>query len=85
MVFGYIMGKKHWKRNPIMTEKKRIQIDLVGDALKQLESLKLASGSTNATVLRNALKLYQFVKQEEQEGGKLIVEGKHGKKQIIIP
>lgn len=69
-----------------MAERKRIQLELSEEAYSELEKLKLLSGSTNAMVIRNALKLYKFAKEEEKNASKLIVESKDGeKRQILIP
>lgn len=69
-----------------MAKKTRIQIDVSNEVLDQLQDLKVTSGSTNASVFRNALKLYRLAKEEESKGAKIIIEGKKGdKKQVIIP
>jgi hypothetical protein len=69
-----------------MGAKKRIQVDLSGEVLDELESIRVASGSTMASIFRNALKLYKFAREEEAKKSKILVEGKNGdKRQIIIP
>jgi len=69
-----------------MAKKTRIQIDVSDEVLDQLQALKVTSGSTNASVFRNALKLYKLAREEESKGGRIIIEGKKGdKKQVIIP
>ena len=65
--------------------KKRIQIDVSDEVFKDIENLRNESGNTTAGVLRDALKVYKYLKQDERDSKVILENIKGDKKQLIIP
>jgi len=52
--------------------RQRVQLDFCQDAFDRLEQIKrLADAKTNAEVVRNALRVYEWFLQQKREGFKL--------------
>lgn len=68
------------------TEKKvRMNVTFGPRTYSILEDLAVTSLSTKADVIRDALSLKQWVESVQDEGGKLLVEGKDGQiREVVI-
>lgn len=67
-------------------KKKRINIEVSPEVFDDLKEMVASSGSTMTAVFRNALKVYKFIKEEEDKHhSKFIIESKEGKKQLVVP
>lgn len=54
---------------------KRLQFDFSTDAIDRLDSLVKSSGlSTRAELIRNSLKVYEYLSQMTREGYKLVAK-----------
>lgn len=66
--------------------KQRVQFDFTPEALKRLESMQtLIEASTKAEVVRNALKLYDWMLTQIDPESILEVKDKEGNVQFRIP
>jgi hypothetical protein len=80
-------GMSNTKRKPTKTpparERVRITLDLSSAGYDRLQRLAQASGVSSATVLRQALQLYEFVVNETADGRNFKSVDKHGKETDI--
>lgn len=69
-----------------MLYKSRVQFDFTPDALQALDSTreKLSLGS-RAEVIRYALKILQWVLDQLQSGGKILVERDGRSQEVVFP
>ena len=66
--------------------KQRVQFDFSAEALQRLEDLKeLTDSSTKAEVVRNALKLYEWLVTQIDSENTIEVQDKEGKAIFRIP
>ena len=66
--------------------KQRVQFDFSVDALKRLESMQaLLDAPTKAEVVRNALKVYEWLLTQIDRDGTIEIQDKDGKTQFRIP
>ena len=65
--------------------KQRIQFDFTPDALKRLENLMIhVNASSKAEVIRNALKLYEWIAQADPDD-MVELKDKEGKTLSLVP
>ncbi len=64
--------------------KRRIQIDLSGEILKDIDELKTSSGLTTKNVFRNALTFYAMAKKAQAKGTRVIFEKKNKSRHLVI-
>ncbi len=63
----------------------KVSMDISSEFLDQLQALKTTPESDLVNVFRQALGLYKLAREEENNGGRIIVEDKKGnQKQVII-
>ena len=68
------------------TTKQRVQFDFSPEALQRLETLKeLTDASTKAEVIRNALKIYEWLVTQIDSENIIEVQDKEGKAVFRIP
>lgn len=68
--------------------KTRVQFDITGEALEELEELKIKSGApSRSETIRYALRILQWVIQEQKAGSKILVIRAEGEetKEITFP
>lgn len=64
---------------------KRVQIDLQDSAMTRLAALKEDTESTSyAEVVKNALRIYEFIVAQHKAKSKFIIEDKDGKQTNIV-
>lgn len=64
---------------------KRVQLDLGEKSLSRLQSLKTVTEATSyAEVVKNALRLYEAVVMEAQDGGTFVVRTPAGDKEFLV-
>jgi hypothetical protein len=69
-----------------MPDKHRVQLDFSEDAFRALQGLKTRiNASTNAEVIRHALGLLKWVVNEAAENKRLLVEGDHEIRELVLP
>ncbi len=68
------------------TNKQRVQFDFSPEALKRLETMQeLLDAPTKAEVVRNALKVYEWLLTQIDPEATIEVQDKEGKTQFRIP
>lgn len=66
--------------------KQRVQFDFSLEALKRLETMQeLLDAPTKSEVVRNALKVYEWLLTQIDPGSTIEVQDKEGKTQFRIP
>jgi hypothetical protein len=73
--------------NEVEKQSRRLQFEFAPDAYQRLERMKVESGAASyAELVRNALRVYDWVKQQEREGYELalIKNGKQLKSVKLI-
>jgi hypothetical protein len=69
-----------------MLEKHRVQLDFSEEAFRALQGLKARiNASTNAEVIRHALGLLKWVVNEAAENKRVLVEGDHETRELVLP
>jgi len=69
----------------IMAEQNRVQFDFTDEALLELDSLKQAVGvKTRAEVVRYSLRLMQWLIQQIQQGGRILVQRRDGQVEGVV-
>ena len=64
---------------------KRLQFDFSENAIKRIKKIaKITDSRSNAEVVRNALKVYEFMAERMNEGYNIELE-KDGKRLIMMP
>jgi hypothetical protein len=67
------------------TDRPRLQIDFTPDAFKHLEKMReLAKVKTPAEVAKNALRLYDWYLQKQDEGYTLLIEKEDVVRQVEV-
>lgn len=67
-------------------EKYRVQFDFTGEALSQLDELKLNLRATNrAEVIRQALRIMQWLIETLRGGGRILVERNGQVQSVVFP
>ncbi len=68
-----------------MAEQNRVQFDFTDEALLELDSLKQAVGvKTRAEVVRYSLRLMQWLIQQIQQGGRILVQRRDGQVEGVV-
>jgi hypothetical protein len=69
-----------------MEARQRVQLDFAPEAMERLERIKLLAGlKTNAEVIRNALRLYEwFLKQTKENAYKIQLAKDHTVKEVEL-
>jgi len=70
-----------------MTTKKRMNLEVSDEFDATLENLKIVMGKTSkAEVIRSAITLLKYAKDQEKEGGHLTITSKDGdvEKEIVV-
>ncbi|MCX6749131.1 MAG: hypothetical protein NTW17_00085 [Candidatus Pacearchaeota archaeon] len=68
-----------------MTEKKKIQVNISPEAVKEIEDLrrKLNLGSIS-DVIRSSLKLTRYLELEKEAGNEVIIRDKNNKEKEVV-
>lgn len=84
-----VMARKTSEETPIKSEKpssKKIQFEFSPDALRRLEDLKMqVDASTWAEVVRNALRVYEWMVTEIDPNYTLEIQDEQGRPVFRIP
>lgn len=65
--------------------KKRLQVDLSDEAYERLAEVAAKEGRPLAEVVRRALNIDDFLREEQDKGGKVVIEEPDGtKRQLVI-
>jgi hypothetical protein len=68
-----------------MTPTRRLNLEMSEESRKKLESLrKETSADSLAEVIRRALAVYDFLWREKTSGGKLLVKGPKGERELVL-
>lgn len=68
-----------------MAEKTRVQFDFTPAALQELDRLQAALGvNTRAEVIRNSLRVLQWLTEQLRDEGRILVQDKNGNVQNVV-
>ena len=62
----------------------RVTVNLPADQVKKIKELAQAEGTNVTSIIRDALKIELFLYKTTQEGGKIIIDNKDGKKELLF-
>lgn len=66
-------------------ETTRVQLEMPPRSMDRLRSLKdKTEAASYAEVLRNALRFYEFIVAEAEQGRVVVTEGKDGKRTVLV-
>lgn len=68
------MAKNPKKESDTKTERQRIYIDFTPEAVRRLEDIKkMAEARSNAELVRNSLRLYEWFLARKKEGNRVCI------------
>lgn len=62
----------------------RVTVNLPADQVKKIKELAQSEGTNVTSIIRDALKIELFLYKTTQEGGKIIIDDKDGKKELLF-
>ena len=64
--------------------KKRLQVEMTPDAYERLSEAAERQGTTLAEFVRRAINIDLFLQRQATEDGTVTVEGRDGKKEVLV-